>query len=108
MREAAEKDEAERQAFKAQKSWSEWLGSYWTNMEYNHSNIPASTFDDCNNNDLVPTPSAGVLVPIVNLRAGQTTHGEESEFKRRRVSNRGRMSTNYIWQVLFITILMIC
>ena len=122
IREADEQKETEHRATEAKKSWSEMLRSYWTNMEYNHSITPTSTSDDCiytgsdlndfNNagstsyefskpETLVPTPSAGYLVPIVNLQAGQTTHGEGSEFKRRRVSQRGRrMSTNYIWLVL--------
>ena len=113
MREAARQKKAEDRAAVAKKSWSEMLRSYWTNMEYNHSITPTYTptgsdFNDFNNagftsvessksGTLVPTPSAGYLVPIVNLQADQTTHGEGSEFKRRRVSQRGRrMSTNYI------------
>lgn len=112
IREADEQKETEHRATEAKKSWSEMLRSYWTNMEYNHSITPTYTptgsFNNFNNagstsvefsqpGTLVPTPSAGYLVPIVNLQAGQTTHGEGSEFKRRRVSQRGRMGTNYIW-----------
>ena len=113
MREVAEQKEVEDWAAVAKKSWSESLRSYWTNMEYNHSITPtytptdsdfnyfnnagSSSYESSKSDTFVPTPSAGYLVPIVNLQADQTTHGEGSEFKRRRVSQRGRrMSTNYI------------
>ena len=127
MREAAQRKEADRRAAQAKNSWSGWLRSYWTNMEYNHASTPAlddstntgSAFDDFINSKSpfdefikstppVPTPSAGALVPDPSSGppTGRSTKGrtstrtstaEGSEFKKSRVSKRERMSTNYIW-----------
>ena len=113
MREAAEKKEAERRAAAAKKTWSVWLMSYWTNMEYNHSKTPAlddlnntgSPFDDFINADnRVPVPSAGPTgrstagrVSTGRTSTGRTSTGDGSDFKKSRVSKRERMSTNYIW-----------
>ena len=111
MREAAEKEEAERRAAAAKQTWYVWLMSYWTNMEYNHSETPAlddntgSPFDDFINADnRVPVPSAGPTgrsttgrVSSGRTSSGRTSTGDGSNFKKSRVSKRERMSTNYIW-----------
>ena len=108
MREAAEKEEAERRAAATKKTWYVWLMSYWTNMEYNHSETPASNdvnntgspFDNFINADnRVPVPSAGPRGRSTTGRVstGRTSTGDGSDFKKSRVSKRERMSTNYIW-----------
>ena len=107
MQEAAEQNEAERRAAGAKKSWSEWLGSYWINMDYNTTTSDDSTnagsaFDEfAKAGTLVPTPSASGRVSTrpgrVSTAPDRTSTTTGSDFKKSRVSQRERMSTNYIW-----------
>lgn len=107
MQEAAEQNEAEDRAAGAEKSWSEWLGSYWINMDYNtttsdESRNAGSAFDEfAKAGTLVPTPSASGRVSTrpgrVSTAPDRTSTTTGSDFKKSRVSQRERMSTNYIW-----------
>ena len=107
MQEAAEQNEAERRAAGAEKSWSEWLGSYWINMDYNttasdESRNAGSAFDEfAKAGTLVPTPSASARASTrlgrVSTAPDRTSTTTGSDFKKSRVSKRERMSTNYIW-----------
>ena len=107
MQEETEQNEIER---RASESWSDWLKSYWINMDYStttsdDSRNTGSAFDDFTNaGPLVPTPSASARVPVPSgTRPGRVSNAPDrtstagSDFKKSRVSQRERMSTNYIW-----------